>query len=57
MQLTDDNRIILGGGSAPYHYGNRLHPGNHKLSLTALESYLCGIEALDVWTVAGSAAR
>jgi glycine/D-amino acid oxidase-like deaminating enzyme len=38
FRLTSDNRIVFGGGLAPYFYSNGVSSGNYKPSLDKLES-------------------
>ncbi len=39
-RLTADNRILIGGESSPYFYGNGLSTGNYKPTLEKLEKSL-----------------
>ncbi|MCP4757242.1 MAG: FAD-dependent oxidoreductase [Proteobacteria bacterium] len=40
FRLTADNRIVIGGETSPYFYGNGLSTGNYKPTLEKLENSL-----------------
>ena len=40
MQMTADNRIVIGGGPITHHYGSKLHSGTHQGGTAVIENFL-----------------